>query len=120
MKKKIAERIKAGLEGTALAVPRANAQLAEDLRRRWIRAAMDVGDIDRCLEDVRQGRVYTIKGISAMLQCSDNTIWRLFRKEPGVLRLRSSYRIPETVLQRVLTDILNKSVDELETVGENK
>jgi hypothetical protein len=71
---------------------------------------MDVADIDLCMDDVRNGRVYSFKVIVGMLRCSNTAIWRLFRKEPGVIRFNRVYRVPETVLRRVLNEMSNALV----------
>lgn len=109
MKTATRQKIAAGLADTPLAFPPADlpSWALEILRRRWVRAAMDQADIEKCLEDVRKGRVYSLQNLADMLRCSHNTIWRLFRKEPGVVRLKSVYRIPETVFRRVMQDIMN-------------
>ncbi|MBS1858313.1 MAG: hypothetical protein JST11_23280 [Acidobacteria bacterium] len=78
----------------------------EELHRRWMKAAIGQTEIERMLDDVRKGHVYPLKRIAKMLHCSNNTAWRLFRNQPGVIRLNRVYRVPETVFQRVVSEIM--------------
>jgi hypothetical protein len=107
MRPETLEKIRAGLEGTPLEMPLTDADEEwDEIRLRWVKQAMHVAEIERCMEDVRLGRVYSIKTIAEMFHCSNNTAWRMFRNRAGVFRLRSSYRVPETVFNRVLHEIL--------------
>jgi len=54
---------------------------------------------------------YTIKQVAELLQISRDRAWRMVKDEPGLLRIAPKvtpsprqhlYRIPESVLQRIL------------------
>lgn len=51
------------------------------------------------------GRHWKVKEIATVWNLNVSKVWRLFRREPGVLRFqeakRVSIRIPEEVMQRV-------------------
>ena len=121
MNKRTEANLKANLQGTALAFPPqsktdGSIPATVELQLNWVRMATSSAELERCCEDARQGRVYTFKMIARMFGCSNNTAWRLFRKEPGVFRLNSAYRIPETVLRRVLNRIMQSDNVRLETL----
>lgn len=78
----------------------------DDLRVRLLRQPLDPAEIERCIEDVRKGRVHTLDDIAKMLRCSHELVRLNFRKEPGVVKFRQMYRVPETVLQRVLNRMM--------------
>ena len=79
------------------------------LQHQLLNASLDHGELQRCIDDVRKGRVYTFKNITTMLHCSKNKARLLFKDEPGVVRLGTSYRVPETVFQRVVNRMMRRS-----------
>ena len=58
------------------------------------------------MADAKEGRLFTLQQIADRLQISHEQARRMFRREPGVVRIGSVYRIPENVLDRVLTQLL--------------
>lgn len=58
------------------------------------------------VSDAKDGRVFTFQQIADKLQLSHEQVRRMFRREPGVVRIGSVYRVPESVLDRVLTRLL--------------
>lgn len=108
MKNATREKIAAGLANTSLAFPTTDLPACEleIAKRHWVRAAMDQAVMEKCLEDIRKGRVYSLQDLADMLHCSHNTMWRIFRRQPGVIRIKSVYRIPETIFRRVMQDIM--------------
>ena len=76
------------------------------LQHQLLIALMSPVEIDRCIADVREGRVYTFKNITTMLRCSKEKVRKLFAKEPGVVRLGTDYRVPDTVFQRVVSRMI--------------
>lgn len=106
MKKVVARRLKATLQDSAVAAS-AGAQNLEGKRSQIIRATIAATDLDYCMEDVRSGRVYTIKAVAKALKCSEASTRTILQREPGVIKGgRSFVRVPETVLKRLLVEIL--------------
>ena len=57
-------------------------------------------------KNAKEGKVFTLRQIAAQLQISHEQVRRMFRYEPGIIRLGSVYRMPESVLDRVLTRLV--------------
>jgi hypothetical protein len=53
--------------------------------------------------DVTAGNVLTFDEIKDRLKISHELVRRTFRKEPGVIRIGSTYRVPISVYERVVT-----------------
>jgi hypothetical protein len=70
---------------------------------------MSPAEIDQCLDDVRQGRVHTLENITGMLRCCKETTRKIFNVEPGVVRFNHMYRVPDTVLERVLRRMMQRN-----------
>jgi hypothetical protein len=98
----------------SMAGPSANEQLQEPkidfdrLQHQLLNASMGPYEIQLCIADVREGRVYTFKNITTMLHCSKNKARLLFRDEPGVVRLGTDYRVPDTVFRRVVNQLMRR------------
>jgi hypothetical protein len=60
------------------------------------------------VSDAKQGQLFTFNQIAEKLQVSHEQVRRMFRREPGVVHIGSIYRVPESVLNRVLTRMLIK------------
>lgn len=56
----------------------------------------------RCLLDINEGKVLTLKEIAAKLHLSKDTVRRMFMKEPGVRKFGTEYRVPQCVFDRVV------------------
>lgn len=76
MKKVIADKIRQRDKGTmpvsqkdSMADPQPKIDYGR-IRHQWLVASMGPGEIERCIADVREGRVYTFKNITTMLHCS--------------------------------------------------
>lgn len=117
MKQRIADLIRQRNEGRSLKQPPAPkhpepkaAELEQQLLVQRVSAGIERSEIEHCLADIREGRLYTFANISSMLRCSKETARILFRKEPGILKFRHVYRIPETVLQRVLSRLVQRKL----------
>ncbi|MBS1858314.1 MAG: hypothetical protein JST11_23285 [Acidobacteria bacterium] len=113
MNKRIKELIRRRLEGKPLTAPPNPKSMSASRQSNLEKIASDKShpfdqqcDPERCLADLREGKVYTIANVSRMLRCGKDTAILLFRNEPGVVKLRKVYRIPETVLERVLKRIM--------------
>ena len=114
MKKVIADKIRQRDKGTmpvsqkdSMADPQPKIDYGR-IRHQWLVASMGPGEIERCIADVREGRVYTFKNITTMLHCSKEKARMLFRNEPGVVRLGTDYRVPDTVFQRVVNGLIRR------------
>jgi hypothetical protein len=59
--------------------------------------ALDDEEVKRCIEDVSQGKVYTLENISRMLRCSYELTRQIFMDEPGVVNVRNTYRVPDGI-----------------------
>src|SRR4051812_48057061 len=116
MKRHIAERIRNRLDPTAVATPVGNKHVPVtsdehvpmtsaldkfnvDELRHQLTGSLHEDEIKECIEDIRQGKVYTLESISRMLRCSYEAVRLIFMKEPGVVKVRQTYRVPETVLR---------------------
>ncbi len=78
-----------------------------------MKSAINNAEIERCVADVREGRLLTLVKLSRMLRCSRETARSIFAQGPGVLKFRGMYRVPETVVQRVL-DRMMQGTEKLE------
>jgi hypothetical protein len=56
-----------------------------------------------CLSDVMSGKVYKLTQIAELWQCSHEFVRRQFIREPGVVKFRGIYLVPECVLQRCIS-----------------
>ena len=65
--------------------------------------AINVLTRDAVLFDACNGSVFTFGQIAKRLQISHELVRRTFRGEPGVLRIGSTYRVPVSVYERVIT-----------------
>lgn len=72
------------------------------------RLGLSPGDWETLENDFREGRMYTFDEIAERLHCSYGAVRNLFMKEPGVVKLNSTYRVPESVYQGVLARRANK------------
>jgi hypothetical protein len=59
------------------------------------------------LEDAQSGRMHTLDDIATKWRCSYEMVGKLFKDEPGVIRLGVTYRVPESVLRRVAARLMN-------------
>jgi AraC-like DNA-binding protein len=57
--------------------------------------------VQQGINDVWAGDLLTLKEVAEKLKVSKETVRRLFQREPGVLRVKSEYRIPQSVFERV-------------------
>ena len=76
------------------------------VRLQLLNTSLTTEEVDRILADVREGRLYTFERIARMLRCHRDTVRKLFNEQPGVLRFRRIYRVPETVVQRVVAKMM--------------
>jgi hypothetical protein len=66
-------------------------------------AATDAVTGEAVLLDAAAGDVLTFDEIKDRLKISHELVRRTFRREPGVLRIGSTYRVPLSVYERVIT-----------------
>lgn len=64
--------------------------------------------LQRCLQDVKEGRVMTFKQIASTTGLSKETVRQIFRSENGVARIRTEYRVPICVFDKVMMGFLVK------------
>jgi hypothetical protein len=65
--------------------------------------------MQRCLQDLREGRVMTFKEIAAKTGLCKETVRQIFKREPGVAKIRTEYRVPICVFDRVMMAFLLKA-----------
>jgi len=54
------------------------------------------------VREVNQGETLTVKDVQERLHCEKKKAIRLFRSEPGVMKIGKSYIIPQSAFDRVL------------------
>ena len=79
------------------------------LRSRLTTGPLNPEEIEACIEDFRQGKVYTLASISKMLRCSHEKSRSIFSKEPGVVKVGVEYRVPDTIFKRALKSMMQGS-----------
>jgi hypothetical protein len=54
------------------------------------------------VEDINNGKVWLVKECAERWRCSTDRVIKTIKNEPGVFRVGSDYRIPQSVYQRIL------------------
>jgi excisionase family DNA binding protein len=62
--------------------------------------------IRQCLLDANEGKVHTLKEVADKLRISKETVRRAVRGQVGCIRIRSEYRIPQALLDRMILGFL--------------
>ena len=62
--------------------------------------------IQRCLQDVKEGRVMTFKEIAAKTGMGKETVRQIFKDEEGVAKIRTEFRVPMCVFDKVIMSFL--------------
>jgi len=60
------------------------------------------GQADTSVREISDGESLTIRDVQARLRCEKDKALRMFKKEPGVVKIGKSYLIPRSVFERVL------------------
>jgi hypothetical protein len=63
------------------------------------------------LEDIREGRVLTFKEICAKCRISKEFCRTIFANDRNVFKIRTEYRVPQSVFDRFLVESLRKPVE---------
>jgi hypothetical protein len=58
--------------------------------------------VQQCLSEINQGKLLTLPEAAERLKMKHEAVRRLFAREPGVVKINSMYRIPESVFIRVM------------------